>query len=119
YYFHSLCVKDKNGEIMKYRGLPHVGMFQDSYIINTKNSGEVYIDIRYFPHFKNIDLYSHKTGDMPLYAENIGSSPLYIKLHDMTFCIKASERKELIKENAEKDFDGELPDGDLYPATIL
>ena len=55
---------------------------------------------------------------MPLYAENIGSSDIYVVRNRDTFRLKPGERKELISENAETDA-GSLPDGDLYPAGIV
>ena len=121
YYFHSLCVKDENGKKLEYMNHAHVGMFQDSFLINLSwdNPTEIRekydIDLRYFPHYKNIEFYSDRTGSMPLYAENIGSSDIYIKRHGRTYRLQPSERKELVKENAETDA-GDLPDGDLYPA---
>lgn len=120
YYFHSLCVKDENGEKINYTGFPHVGMFQDSYLIETD---DYRIDLRYFPHFGNIEFYECETDGMPLYAENIGSSVIYISISPMTFgksgsltfSLKPGERKELTEKNAEQDVP-DLPDGDLYPA---
>ena len=111
YYFHSLCVKNRNGEVQDYMGYPHVGMFQDSYLI-----GSDHVDIRYFPHYKNIELYSSNTDGRPLYAENIGSTTLYIISGKCTYRLEPGERKELKKENAEQDPPTNLPDGDLYPA---
>jgi hypothetical protein len=55
---------------------------------------------------------------MPLYAENIGESTLYIELHKMMFSLKGGERKELCEQNVCEDIDG-LPNGDLYPAQFL
>ena len=113
YYFHSLCVKDKDGKVSDHSGYPHVGMFQDSFLINSHG-----IDLRYYPHYRNIEFYSTQTGGMPLYVENIGRSVIYIKYKGMTFAVQSGERKELCAENAEGDV-GKLPDGDLYPAQIL
>lgn len=124
YYFHSLCVRDNNGEIMDYSARPHLGMFQDSFLISTFGLGDTPykeddpdIDLRYFPHYKNIEFYSAETEGMPLYAENIGRSTLLIRLNKMTFSLGAGERKELCTANAESDIKG-MPDGDLYPAEI-
>ena len=124
YYFHSLCVKDDDGKRLDYTSNAHVGMFQDSFLIglsweNPTNIRDKFrIDIRYFPHYKNIDFYSDDTSGMPLYAENIGASDIYIRRSGDTFRLKPGERKELISENAETDA-GSLPDGDLYPAGIV
>lgn len=115
YYFHSLCVKDDKGEKLNYSGWAHVGMFQDSYLIE---ADDYRIDLRYFPHFGNIEFYETETDGMPLYAENIGSSVIYIRLRGMTFSLKSGERKELTKKNAEEKVK-DLPDGDLYPAGTM
>ena len=123
YYFHSLCVKDENGKRLDCRGQAHIGMFQDSFLIGVSwdNPAEIHdkyrIDIRYFPHYKNIEFYSDETAGMPLYAENIGSSDIYVRRNADTFRLKSGERKELIGENAEATVSN-LPDGDLYPAGI-
>lgn len=121
YYFHSLCAKDENGNIKEYTAFPNVGMFQDSYLIQTDDDT---IDIRYYPHYKNIEFYTAlyvdpetcETHKLPLYAENIGSSTLHIKKGSSIYRLDPGERKELVKENAETDPPGNLPDGDLYPA---
>ena len=115
YYFHSLCVRDENGSVMKFSAHPHVGMVQDSFLISADHSR---IDIRYFPHPQNIEFYEDETNGMPLYAENIGTSVIYIKRYDMTFKLYPGERKELSAENA-SDNAPPLPDGDLYPAVML
>lgn len=123
YYFHSLCVKDGNGDKIEYSTHSHIGMFQDSFLIGlSKNAPRSlsfphHIDLRYFPHYKNIEFYSDETDGMPLYAENIGNSDIYIRRSGLSFCLKPGERKELVKKNAEKDINN-LPDGDLYPAEI-
>lgn len=117
YYFHSLCVKDKNGKRVKYRGCPHIGMSQDSYLIEAE-CNEFYVDLRYFPHYRNIELYCFETDGMPLYVENVGESTLYIKFRGMQFSVASGERKALSEENAENST-LYLPDGDLYPAVIF
>lgn len=112
YYFHSLCVKDEAGNLMEYFTYPHIGIFQDSFLIYNDYEN---IDLRYFPHFRNIEFYETETNGMPLYAENIGMNTLYIRLGGMQFSLKPGERKELTEENAE-EIVHDLPDGDLYPA---
>ena len=62
--------------------------------------------------------YDDSTDGMPLYAENIGSSDIYVVRNRDTFRLKPGERKELISENAETDA-GSLPDCYLYPAGIV
>ena len=111
YYFHSLCVKNENDEVQSFSTYPHIGMFQDSFLI-----GSDHVDIRYFPHYRNIEFYSSNTGGRPLYAENIGSTTLYIISGRNTYRLDPGERKELKKENAEQEPPTNLPDGDLYPA---
>lgn len=115
YYFHSLCVRDEDDAVKPYRSRAHMGMFQDSYLIRTDDGS---VDLCYFPHYGNIEFYGCETGGMPLYAENIGSSVIYIRLEGMTFSLKPGERKELSAENAEED-PGVLPDGNLYPAGVF
>ena len=77
YYFHSLCVKDNDGRRLDCEGRAHIGMFQDSFLVYSKDNPN--IDLRYFPHYKNIEFYSDDTSGMPLYAENIGASDIYIR----------------------------------------
>ena len=112
YYFHSLYVKDKDGEPQWYCSSVNTGLSQDSYTIENEYNT---IDLRYYPHFRNILFYCTCTDDMPLYAENIGYNAIFVKYKGMYFCIKPNERKELISENAEKEKIENLPDGDLYP----
>lgn len=118
YYFHSLYyVPEDSADDTKieYRSWPHVGTFQDSFLIR---SAYGHIDLRYFPHFQNIEFYSEKTTNRPLYIENIGSSVLYAKTHAGTIKLDPGDRKEVIEENTEKE-NTILPDGDLYPAGII
>lgn len=115
YYFHSLYyVKEEGGEPLKYYGYPHVGMFQDSYLIETDNYE---IDLRYFPHYQNIEFYSEETNDCPLYIENVGDVTLYCQTSEGVLKLAPGERKEVCRENAEEK-PPELAEGDLYPAGI-
>ncbi len=115
YYFHSIYNKRTSDlEPMDYSGYPHVGMFQDSYLIQTDDCK---IDIRYYPHYRNIEFYTVRTENMPLYAENIGDVTLYVKAACGTICLHPGERKEICKDNAETD-KPTLANGDLYPAEI-
>lgn len=118
YYFHSLYYVPEDstdGKKVEYRSYPHVGTFQDSYLVFTED-GE--IDPRFFPHFQNVEFYVESTNDHPLFVENIGSSTLYIKASVGTIRIDPGDRKEISKDNVEpeKVF---LPGGDLYPAEII
>lgn len=115
YYFHSLCAKDEKGELIDYTGWSHTGWTQDSYLIQTEDEE---IDLRYFPHFRNIEFYSHDTDGMPLYVENIGGSVIYIKYDGHVFRLDPGVRMELAEENAAENIT-DLPDGDLYPARII
>lgn len=117
YYFHSLCVKNKNGKRVEYLSQPHIGTFQDSFLIRAE-CADFHIDLRYFPHYGNISFYSKQTGGMPLYAENIGNSTIYVEFEGEQFSITPGERKELCKSNAEKE-ELTLPNGDLYPTVVL
>ncbi len=118
YYFHSLCYipKDsKDGKSLEYTGWPHVGMFQDSYLVNTE---DYRIDIRYFPHYQNIEFYEECTDGCPWFIENIGDVVIYARTSVGTIKLESGDRKEIKKENAE-DVTPILPNGDLYPAGII
>ncbi len=118
YYFHSLYYIPKDsedGKKLEYRGYPHVGMFQDSYLVGTKDNK---IDLRYFPHYQNIEFYHKNTDGCPLFIENIGDVVLYAKTGAATIKLEPGDRKEVTKENAEDDTPI-LPGGDLYPARII
>lgn len=112
FYFHSLCVRNDDGSIADFSGYPHIGMFQDSYLISAEGHS---IDIRYFPHFKGIEFYSLDTEGMPLYIENIGYGDLYITDKNKRYCLKAGERQAYSELTADEEI-REMPDGDLYPA---
>lgn len=118
YYFHSLYYVPKDsdsGKPAEYKGWAHIGTFQDSYLIGTK---EYPIGLRYFPHYQNIEFYHVRLDGCPLYIENIGDSVLYARTSVGTIRLNPGERKEVIEDNAEKD-DLVLPDGDLYPAGVI
>lgn len=116
YYFHSLyCVSEGSDKPCEYSGDAHIGMFQDSYLIEADNRQ---IDLRYFPHFQNIEFYSEHTQGMPLFLENVGDVTLYVKSSVGTIKLNPGERKEARKENAEAETPS-LPNGDLYPAGII
>lgn len=118
YYFHSLCYipKDsKDGKRLGVSNWPHVGMFQDSYLIHTE---DFKIDIRYFPHYQNVEFYSETTDGCPWYIENIGDAVIYARTSVGIIKLEPGDRKEVVKENAEKKTPI-LPRGDLYPAGII
>ena len=118
YYFHSLYYVPKDsedGKCLEFSGWPHVGTFQDSYLINTE---DYRVDLRYFPHYQNIEFYSEDTDDCPWYIENIGDVVIFAKTSEGTIKLEPGDRKEITKENAE-DEAPILPGGDLYPAGII
>ena len=115
YYFHSLyCIPEGAEQPCEYSGDAHIGMFQDSYLVEADHGR---IDLRYFPHFQNIEFYSEHTQGMPLFLENVGDVVLYAKTSVGTIRLNPGERKEVTKENAESETPS-LPNGDLYPAGI-
>lgn len=118
FYFHSLYYVPAYAAVQEpvsYRGKPHIGMFQDSYLIST---GDYSVDIRYFPHFRNIEFYSENTARLPFYLENIGEVTLYARTSAGTIKLDPGERRQVLPENAEPEAPV-LPGGDLYPAEIL
>ncbi len=118
YYFHSLYyvpTDSEDGKPLEYSGWPHIGTFQDSYVINTE---DYEIDLRYFPHYQNIEFYSECTQECPLYIENIGDVAIYARTHAGTIKLEPGDRKEVAEENAEAERPV-LPSGDLYPAGII
>ncbi len=119
YYFHSLYyvpLDSEGGEPIDYVAWPHIGMFQDSFLINDKDYKM--IDIRYFPHYQNIEFYSEIADDRPFFIENIGDATIYAEAHCGVIKLEPGDRKEVKKENAETD-SPILPGGDLYPAGII
>ncbi len=118
YYFHSLYFVPKeseDGKKLEYSAWPHVGTFQNSYLISTDDHK---IDLRYFPHYQNIEFYSEGTNGCPLYIENIGDAVIFAKTSAGTIKVEPGERKKVTKENAE-DETPVLPEGDLYPAGVI
>ena len=120
FYFHSLYyvpLNSKDGENIEGIAAPNIGMFQDSYLIQSYEDIDHRIDIRYFPHFQNIEFYSEETDGCPLYIENIGDVVIYAKTHCGVIKLEPGDRKEVTRENAEKEI-LVLPNGDLYPARL-
>ena len=118
YYFHSLYyvpAGSKSQRRMKYVGCPHVGTFQDSFLIGTKDQS---VDLRYFPHFQNVEFYMLRTGGCPFFIENIGDVVLYASTNVGTIRLEPGDRKEVAEENAEEETPM-LPNGDLYPAGVI
>lgn len=118
YYFHSIYYVpegSKEQKPSKYEAHPHIGMFQDSFLISL--TGEE-IGFRYFPHYQNVEFYDEATDGKPWYIENIGDAVLYAGTSQGLLRLEPGERKEVVKANAEKTRPI-LPDGDLYPADII
>ncbi len=118
FYFHSLYYVPKDsadGKKLKYRGIPHIGTFQDSFLIDTEGYP---IALRYFPHFQNIEFYMQETDGCPLYIENVGDVVIFAVTECGTIRLEPGDRKEVTKENAEKKAPA-LAGGDLYPAGII
>ena len=116
YYFHSLYYQPEGADgPLEYTGHPHLGTFQDSYLIETEDGR---INIRYFPHHQSIELYMENTDNCPWFIENICDVPLFAKTSKGTIRLNPGERKEVKRENAEKK-PPILPGGDLYPAQLI
>lgn len=114
YYFHSLYYKaDEKTERESFRVYPHVGMFQDSFLIQSES-----IDLRYFPHYRNIEFYSEDTKRLPWYVENIGDTVLYCDTSVGQIRLDPHTRKQVCKENVENK-EVALPGGDSYPAAFI
>ena len=119
YYFHSLYYvpkESKPGQKRDYCGSPHIGMFQDSFLVHTE---DYCVDLRYFPHYQNIEFYRETSDGCPLYLENIGNVVIYADTHVGIIKLQPGERKEVSKENIVDPQALTLPIGDLYPAGII
>ena len=93
YYFHSLYYvpeDSKDGKQLDFTGSPHIGTFQDSYLICTE---DYKIDLRYFPHYQNIEFYSEETKGCPLYLQNIGDVTLYAKTSAGVIRLEPGDKK--------------------------
>ena len=101
YYFNSLYYKPAYAaEKMPFRGTPHIGMFQDSYLIHCEGTS---VYIKYFPHYQNIEFYSVDTENKAFFVENIGDITLYVRFIGGLICLGPGERKEVCEANAEKE----------------
>lgn len=115
YYFHSCYYKPVGStEPVRCRGSARIGMLQDSYLIM---SSDAEIDLRYFPHYQNMEMYSQHTAGCPWFILNIGDISLYFVTSVGTLKIGPGERKRVCKENVESE-PPLLPGGDLYPAAF-
>ena len=116
YYFHDLYYVIEGGnQPIKYDANPHIGTFQDSFLIMGWQSK---IDLRYFPHSDNIEFYAEQTNNKPWYIENVGTKTLCARTSVGIIKLAPGERKEVKTENAEIE-NQLLAGGDLYPAALL
>lgn len=116
YYFHSFYYMPEDAtKPLEYMAYPHIGSFQDSYLIFTQDRK---VDLRYFPHSENIEFYSEYTTDKPWFIENVGTTKLYAKTSVGIIKLEPGERKEVRTENTE-DEKVFLSGKDLYPAGII
>lgn len=117
YYFHDFYyMREGEYEPIKYISKAHIGTFHDSFLIHSIDGK---VDLCYFPNMgNNIEMYVESTDGRPWYIENVGIEKMYAQTSVGIIKLEPGERKEVIKENAEKE-DMILPGGDLYPATII
>ena len=118
YYYHSAYYIPSDNEEsvpVSFFAREHVGDFKDSFLIQSTTGG---IDLRYFPHWHNIEFYSECTHGKPLWIENIGDGTLYAKTSVGIIRLDAGERKLVDKSNAEKT-DPFLDVGELYPTMFF
>lgn len=114
YYYNSLISWSKEGELQEIVAGPNIGMFQDSFLINTLDYS---IEIRYFPHYQNIELYMEELAGNRFFVENIGGCTLCVKAGCGVIRLEPGERKEVIKENTEIPLP-RLDRSELYPAFL-
>lgn len=79
-------------ELKKVKGVPHVGTFQDSYLIWSEDRK---IDIRFFPDLRSIELYMVQTNNRKLLFENIGGTTVSINMPSGMISLQPGERKEI------------------------
>lgn len=98
HYFNSLCIKDENGEKYKYIHRIHLGMVQDSVLINLINERlfTPLVSLSYFPFFNFIEFYHTRLAGLPLYVENIGTSILEIRILGNNFSVRPKERIQVV-----------------------
>lgn len=91
------------------------GTFQDSFLIDAQDYG---IDLGYYLHYQSIELFSEQTGGRPFFVENIGDVKLYVKAACGTIALNPGERKEIKRENAEKEATNRLS-GNMIPKELI
>lgn len=117
HHFHSLYCKPIGGfEPLSYHTSVSSDPFQDDFCVKTNDSR---IDLRFFQHFQNIEFSMQETDEMPLYIENIGDIPLYIKTRYGILEVLPRQRKLVSRENTQcRDMTMTLPTSDLFPVDL-
>lgn len=103
YYFEAVFAKE-NKILYKGTMYPHIGMFQDSCLIDIGEFAEEYaykreIDIRYFPYYKHLEMYNMESAGLEIYIENAGEDKLSVTTFVGVIEVEAGERKRVCKEN--------------------
>lgn len=112
YYFRHIFYFTKDEECPSgYETDTGIWNSQESYIIKSFDGR---IDLRYIPHYQNVEFYVENTDGAPWYIENAGDDTLYARTSAGVLRLEPGERKKVTKENAEKD-EPILPGEDLYP----
>lgn len=73
----SRRLKRYNGVSSPIKGLPHLGMFQDSVLVIDQAAG---IDLRYMPMAGVLKFYSWDAAHTPVYAYNTGNKVLHLEV---------------------------------------
>lgn len=118
YYFHSLyCVPASGFAPLSYHASTFNSSLQDDFMIQTEDHR---IELRYFPHFQNVEFITQETNEMPLYIENIGDISLYIKARCGIIELLPGQRKLVCRENSQsRDMTMTLPANDLFADDLL
>ena len=93
YYFHSFYFvpkESKDSKPVEFHGSAHIGTFQDSYLIRTRGYR---VDLRYFPHYQNIEFYMENTDGCPWFIENIGDVVIFAGTSAGTIKLEPGDRK--------------------------
>ena len=92
--FHSFYCMEKEGtKPVEHFAIPHTGTFRDSFIIR---SNEVGVDIRYYWNWGINKFYMVETKGMPLWFENVGDRPIYMRLdEERELHLRPGERRQM------------------------
>ncbi|MDO5403280.1 MAG: hypothetical protein Q4F11_07560 [Eubacteriales bacterium] len=117
HHFHSLyCKPVGEFEPLSYHVTASSDTFHDNFCVKTNDSR---IDLRFFQHFQNIEFSMQETDEMPLYIENIGDIPLYIKTSYGILELLPDQRKLVNRENTRcRDMTMTLPTSSLFSADL-